>query len=231
MRIATRPVAATVKKAASQKRPAVTIVIADDHDNYRKVLRQLLEPEGCKMLEARDGKEALNLLNRMDTPAIGLIDWQMPELDGIEVCRQARLGRGAPPMFLILLTARDAQPDIVTGLRAGANDYITKPFFPDELIARMRVGIEMMRLQQTLVDRLQELEVAMARVKRLSGLLPICGYCKKIRDDSDYWLQVEQYIAEHSEAQFTHSICPQCYETQVKPQLDQLKEIELPERP
>lgn len=230
MRTATRPVVVKAAKTARPKNPAVSIVIADDHDNYRKVLRQLLEPEGCKMLEARDGKEALDLLNRMDAPVIGLIDWHMPEMDGIEVCRQARPRRDAPPMFLILLTARDAQSDIVMGLQAGANDYVTKPFSPEELVARIRIGIELMRLQQTLFDRLQELEVALARVKRLSGLLPICGYCKKIRDDRDYWLQVEEYIAEHSEAHFTHSICPQCYETRVKPELAQLRGIELPER-
>jgi sigma-B regulation protein RsbU (phosphoserine phosphatase) len=78
-------------------------------------------------------------------------------------------------------------------------------------------------LQQNLTDRVRALEEALARVKLLQGLLPICSYCKKIRDDQNYWQQVESYIAEHSQAQFSHSICPDCYEKLVKPELDQLR--------
>ena len=86
--------------------------------------------------------------------------------------------------------------------------------------------MRIVELQQNLADRVKALEDALARVKQLQGLLPICSYCKKIRDDQNYWQQVENYISEHSEAQFSHSICPDCYERRVKPELDQLRRLQ-----
>src|SRR5207237_6416573 len=105
---------------------------------------------------------------------------------------------------------------IVTGLTAGADDYIVKPFQRDELHARVRVGERLLELQATLADRVKELEAALARVKLLHGLLPICSYCKKVRDDQNYWQQVESYISAHSGVQFSHGICPGCYESLMK---------------
>jgi phosphoserine phosphatase RsbU/P len=130
-----------------------------------------------------------------------------------------------PPPYLILLTAKGRREDIITGLKAGANDYVTKPFDREELRARVQVGARIVELQHSLADRVHALEEALARVKQLQGLLPICSYCKKIRDDQNYWQQVENYISRHSEAQFSHSICPGCYEQLVKPELDQLRRL------
>jgi phosphoserine phosphatase RsbU/P len=90
----------------------------------------------------------------------------------------------------------------------------------------VQVGMRIVELQHSLADRVTALEEALARVKQLQGLLPICSYCKKIRDDRNYWQQVESYISEHSEAQFSHSICPECYEGRVKPELDQLRRLQ-----
>ena len=120
---------------------------------------------------------------------------------------------------MILLTVRDSQQDVVTGLRNGANDYITKPFDQKELLARVRIGVRLIELQQTLIDQAQELHNALDQVKQLGGLLPICTYCKKIRDDQNYWQQVETFIGKHTEAQFSHGICPECVELHIKPQL------------
>ena len=96
---------------------------------------------------------------------------------------------------------------------------MTKPFDRQELRARTRVGERIVTLQQILADRVKELEAALASVKQLQGLFPICGWCKKIRDDGNYWHSVEQYIADRSDARFTHGICPDC----LKKQIDQLK--------
>ncbi|HVU37628.1 MAG TPA: response regulator transcription factor [Opitutales bacterium] len=199
------------------------IIVADDQNINRSLLRTLLEAEGHHVIEAQDGDEALAAIRKMDEPFVGLIDWEMPGMEGPEVCRQARAIAHAPPMFLFLVTVRDRKEDIVTGLRAGANDYVTKPFHKEEMIARVRIGVQMAALQQDLLERVRELSEALARVKTLSGLLPICGFCKKIRNDRDYWQQVDDYISNHADVKFSHSVCPECYESILKPQLEEMK--------
>jgi CheY-like chemotaxis protein len=198
------------------------VLIADDLDVNRKLLRTLLTADGYEVVAASNGVDAFNLLQNATGPMVGLIDWEMPEMEGIEVCRRARALQATPPLYLILLTVRDSKQDIVAGLQGGANDYITKPFDKTELLARVGIGRQMVQLQQTLTERVAELKEALLSVKQLGGLLPICSYCKKIRDDQNYWQQVEAYVGKHSEAKFSHSICPQCYEDIVKPQMVQL---------
>lgn len=198
------------------------VLVADDLDVNRKLLKTLLVADGYDVIEASDGAEALQILQGANGPVVGLIDWEMPELEGTEVCRQTRAIVDAPPIYLILLTVRDSKQDTVTGLQTGANDYITKPFDKTELLARVRIGKQMVQLQQTLTERVAELKEALVSVKQLGGLLPICSYCKKIRDDQNYWQQVESYVGKHSDAKFSHSICPQCYEDIIKPQMVQL---------
>jgi response regulator RpfG family c-di-GMP phosphodiesterase len=143
----------------------------------------------------------------------------MPEMDGPEVCRRVRADLPLANMYLMLLTARESRGDLVTGLNAGADDYITKPFDTDELRARVQVGVRVLTLQNSLAERVGELQAALSKVKQLRGLLPICSYCKRIRGDDQYWQQLEGYIAEHSDAQFSHGICPTCYAT-VSAELD-----------
>jgi CheY-like chemotaxis protein len=198
------------------------VLVADDLDINRKLLRSLLSADGYDVIEASDGTEALQILQGATGPIVGLIDWEMPQMEGIEVCRQARALESPPPIYLILLTVRDSKQDIVAGLRAGANDYITKPFDKTEMLARVGIGKQMVQLQQALTERVAELREALLSVKQLGGLLPICSYCKKIRDDQNYWQQVESYVGKHSDAKFSHSICPQCYEDIIKPQMVQL---------
>ena len=122
-----------------------------------------------------------------------------------------------------MLTAKGRKEDIVEGLTAGADDYIIKPFDRSELKARINAGERILRLQAELGARVKELELALANVKLLQGLLPICCYCKRIRNDQNYWQQVDTYIADHSEAQFTHGICPECRDKIVKPELERLR--------
>jgi len=200
----------------------MTVLVADDLDVNRKLLRTLLAAEGYDVVDAANGQEAFTVLQNATGPILGLIDWEMPQMEGIEVCRRVRGRLGGPPIYLILLTVRDSKQDIVAGLQGGANDYITKPFDKTELLARVGIGTQMVQLQQALTERVGELKDALLSVKQLGGLLPICSYCKKIRDDQNYWQQVEAYVGKHSEAKFSHSICPQCYEDIIKPQMVQL---------
>jgi CheY-like chemotaxis protein len=157
-----------------------------------------------------DGAEALRRLRSPDAPRIALLDWVMPSLDGIDICRAIRDIETPTQPYLILLTARSRPEDIVAGLNAGADDYITKPVDRDELQARLQVGMRIVGLQRRLADRVDELETALANVRQLQGLLPICAYCKRIRDDKNYWNQVETYLGEHADVQFSHGICPSC---------------------
>lgn len=195
------------------------ILIAEDDTVTRRLLDAFLSRWGFDVLVAPDGYAALGILNREDAPQLVLLDWMMPGVSGVEICRRLRAQDTTPSPFLILLTARDNPDDIVEGLQGGADDYICKPFNEEELKARVRNGLRLLELQSKLRNRVEELEEALARVKVLQGLLPICSYCKKIRKDGDYWQQVETYIAEHSDATFSHGICPHCYDLHIKPQL------------
>jgi len=129
----------------------------------------------------------------------------------------------------LILTSMSQPDEIVTGLEAGANDYVTKPFKAPELRARLNVGARMVELQRELADRVRELEKALSEVKQLRGILPICSYCKKIRDDKNYWQQVENYFARHTDAKFSHSVCPDCYEKVIKAEFKGLG-IDAPEK-
>jgi CheY-like chemotaxis protein len=140
----------------------------------------------------------------------------IPGMDGVEICRKLRATPGLELTYVILLTSRDSKEDLTAGLAAGANDYITKPFHPSELEARVRVGQRMLSLQSAVAARVVELEIALSHVQRLQGLLPICSYCKRVRSETDYWEQVEAYITTNSDLELTHSVCPSCMERVMK---------------
>lgn len=187
------------------------VLIAEDDSVSRKILESILVKWGYEVVSTHDGNEAWERLKTTDAPPLVILDWMMPGRDGVEVCRLVREnGSSNPPQYIILLTAKADKEDIVTGLKAGADDYITKPFDHRELLARVEVGRRMVELQNALAQRVKELEEALSKVKQLQGLLPICCYCKKIRNDKNYWQHLEQYISMHSEAEFSHGICPDC---------------------
>jgi DNA-binding response OmpR family regulator len=200
------------------------ILVAEDSALSRKILETTLQEPGYELLVACDGEHALELLERPDAPALLILDRIMPGMDGIEVCRKARQSGRPLPHYIILLTSRGEKRDIVEGLEAGADDYVTKPFDEKELRARVQVGVRVLDLQSALAKRATELEEALARVRTLEGLVPICSYCKKIRNDKDFWQEVELYVEQHSRARFSHGICPACYQKIVKPQMGEALE-------
>ena len=186
------------------------VLVADDEPDQRTSLAQLLQFAGYAVELASNGSEALTVLNRIDAPDIALLDWGMPVLDGPSVCRTVRSqGRSRPP-YLILLTARSSTADVAAGLDAGADDYLVKPAHPVELRARLVAAARIVVLQQRLADRVAEVEAALARVQRLEGLLPICAWCRRVRDGAEYWRSVEGYLEERTGAKITHGICPEC---------------------
>lgn len=198
------------------------VLIAEDDLVSRRMLEVNLTRWGYQVVVATDGGEAWRVLESGDPPKLAILDWMMPVMDGIEVCRRVREAPRPSPTYVIILTARGGSEDIVRGFEAGTDDYITKPFNGEELRARVQVGARILDLQASLAHRVRELEGALAGVRQLQGLLPICCYCKKIRDDQNYWQQVESYISSHSRAQFSHGVCPECFEKLVRPDLDKL---------
>jgi DNA-binding response OmpR family regulator len=199
------------------------ILVAEDDAVTRKVLESTLGRLGLEVIAVPDGNAAWNALETLkgkDAPELAVLDWMMPGLEGIQILRRLRTTPGFELLYVILLTSRTDKEDVAYGLAAGANDYIAKPFDPSELEARVRVGERMVKLQRSLASRVAELEVALAHVQRLQGLLPICSYCKKVRNETNYWEQVDSYLTSHSDVQLTHGICPQCMETMMK-QLDE----------
>jgi sigma-B regulation protein RsbU (phosphoserine phosphatase) len=200
------------------------VLIAEDDLVPRRLLEAALTDWGYEVIVAADGNEAWSILQEPDAPLLAILDWMMPGMAGVEVCRRVRDLSKSEPTYIILLTSRGAKEDIVAGLTSGANDYITKPFNREELQARVEVGKKVVQLQRTLVERVRELETALAQVKQLQGLLPICTYCKKVRDDRNYWDQVDAYLLKHSEVRFSHGICPDCWTKVVQPQVDEFRQ-------
>jgi sigma-B regulation protein RsbU (phosphoserine phosphatase) len=189
----------------------MNILIAEDDPISRRILEQTLVAWGYEVVVTGNGKEAWNVLTSEGAPSLAILDIMMPEMDGLEICRSVRQLLSPTPPYLILLTAMSGKEDVVKGIEAGANDYLTKPFHREELRVRVGVGAKMLALQRELTDHVKELEDALARVKQLQGMLPICSYCKQVRDDQNYWHKVETYISSHADIKFSHGICPDCF--------------------
>jgi CheY-like chemotaxis protein len=191
-------------------------LIAGDDPVSHKLIEARLKQWGYEVVSARNGEEAWEAFQAQNEPIVAILDWMMPGTDGLEVCRRIRQSEPAQPVFIIFLTAKDQADDIVEGFDAGANDYLTKPFNVQELKARVKVAAQIISLQSQLADRITQLEAALDENHQLKGLLPICSYCKAIRNDDDYWEQMEVFISDRLETQFSHSVCPKCLDEVLK---------------
>lgn len=186
------------------------ILIAEDHHVSRHLLERNLMNWGFEVITVEDGEAAVKVLEGDDAPPIALLDWMMPKMDGAQVCARVRQQTDKPYIYLILLTAKSQKEDVAGGLDAGADDYVIKPFDADELRARLSVGQRVVELERTLAKKVRDLTTALEDVRKLKTLLPICMYCKSVRDDKDYWHQIEEYIHTETGTDFSHGICPNC---------------------
>lgn len=186
------------------------ILIAEDDQTSRMMLSAVLKKYGHETVVTVNGIEAWDVLQKADAPRLAILDWMMPEMDGLAVVRRVRAEIKGPQPYLIMLTTKAEKEDIVAGLDAGADDYLSKPFHPAELRARVQVGKRLVETQDELTAQITKLQQALDHIKALQGILPICMHCKKIRNDAGYWEQVESYISHHSDALFSHSICAEC---------------------
>lgn len=196
------------------------ILIADDDFTSRFILAGVLKKSGHEVVECINGADALDQLQQPDAPRLAILDWIMPVMDGPEVVRQVRARQIDRPPYLIILTTRGEKADVISGLEAGANDYLAKPFDAGELRARIEVGRRMIEMQDALAAKIAELSQAVEQIRTLKGIIPICASCKKIRNDAGYWQQVEVYVHHHTGADFSHGICPECLKA-LYPELEQ----------
>jgi phosphoserine phosphatase RsbU/P len=193
-----------------ESKKKMKVLLAEDNVVTRKMLEMHLAKWGYDVLAAVDGNKAWEYLQEPDAPHLLLLDWMMPGMSGIEICRKVRLTESGHLKHIILLTSRSEKEDLVEGFEAGANDYITKNFDHDELKARVQVGARVVELQKALANRIKELEAAMSQIKTLQGILPICINCHKIRDDREVWQRLEEYITENTGLIMSHGLCPDC---------------------
>lgn len=202
------------------------ILVVDDIIKNIQLLGSLLGKEGYAVSYATSGEKALEMTGSEDFDLI-LLDVMMPGMSGFEVCQKLKSNAGTRDIPILFLTAKSEQDDIISGLQYGAVDYLTKPINAAELMARVQTQMNLRHVQRSLIKRNTQLEEknvqleqlleanrkAMAEIKTLRGILPICSNCKKIRDDEGYWTAIELYISQHSEAEFSHGVCHECAET------------------
>lgn len=183
------------------------LVVEDDHLVSEMVCGTLEEIGYLVVGEANDGKEALSMIARL-SPDVVLMDIKMPEMDGIEATRRIM---EAHPLPVVALTAYENPELMGEAVDAGLGAYLVKPSTARDM--ERAITVAMARFDDIIkLRRLNaELNESLAKVKQLSGLLPICASCNMIRDDVGRWQQLEIYIREHSEAEFSHSLCPECF--------------------
>lgn len=184
------------------------ILIAEDDIVAQRILSVTLQKAGHEVIAANDGQQAWEKLVRQPVQVI-ISDWMMPNMSGLDLCRKVRSRRRKDYIYFILVTALSGQENHHEAIEAGVDDFLNKPLQQDNLLIRLRVA-------GRILDFINE-------IRELKRLLPICMYCKSIRDDSDYWHQIETYLHAQTGTDFSHSICPKCYEERVKPQLQSLQ--------
>ncbi len=187
------------------------IILAEDDVTARKIVVTALEKGGHHVTAFENGLAAWEHVAR-DPARLLITDWMMPEMDGMELCRNIRSTWSNSYTYILILTALVGREKLMEALEAGADDFMTKPIDIPQLLARVKVA-----------ERIQGLH---ATVSTLEGLLSVCSYCKKVKEDGESgettWTPVESYVSKRSDAEFSHGVCPTCYETKILPQIDAL---------
>jgi DNA-binding response OmpR family regulator len=185
------------------------VLAVDDTPGNLQILSEVLSAEGYQVRVAVSGEAALASV-AASRPDLVLLDVRMPGISGLEVCRLLKSSDAQRSVPVIFLSAAGEPEDIAAGFAAGGADYVTKPFRVVELLARVRAHLEIHAARENQARLIAELREALENVKLLSGLVPICAQCKKIRNDTGFWQQMEIYIETHSMAKFSHGMCPDC---------------------
>jgi len=188
----------------------VTILVVDDDPDVLFATARVIQKAGYRVIKASSGAEGLQKI-KAHGPDLILLDVVLPDMEGGELCRKIKEDPSLRNPFVILISGtRTSSDEQVVGLDEGADGYIARPISNRELLARVNALVRILMVERERDRLISELKEALAKIKTLSGMLPICSHCKKIRDDKGYWKEVERYIGEHSETTFSHGICPDC---------------------
>jgi len=184
---------------------AVSILVAEDDEVLRAALVRDLEKLGHDVHATGDGEEAWRIYNGRQIQVI-ITDWHMPGLDGLLLARRVREAKKRRYTYIIMVSAATIEKDMLDeAMDAGVDDFLAKPFNRSDLFLRLRVASRIVLFQ--------------SEISELRHLLPICMYCQKIRDDGNYWHDIQTYLSEHSMTDFSHGVCPDCADQIVRPQI------------
>ena len=186
------------------------VLCIEDDKTTSSILAYLLKKWGYTPLIFENARKAMKILDDENPPQLILTDWVMPEMNGLEFTAAIRKKYLKRHIYIIILSSLSEKNNVIEGLQTGADDYIVKPFAPQELECRLKIGERTLTLRNQLSSKVEELTKTIETIKKLEGLIPICMHCKKIRITDDYWQQIEEYIEHHSNAKFTHGICEEC---------------------
>lgn len=190
----------------------IRILVVDDDPDILFATARVLKKEGFEVIHAETGGQCLEQVEK-DNPALILLDVELPDILGTEVCAKLKSDPEHQKKFIIMLSGvRTSSDDQADGLDLGADGYIARPVPNRELVSRVNSMARLIRAEREVRKYTLEIEQAMAKIKVLSGIVPICMHCKQIRNDQGYWNKLETFIESHSSAQFSHSICEPCLE-------------------
>jgi len=187
------------------------VILVEDDPISSMIMKKNIEHWGYELEIFSDGLAAMDRLKNDDYELVAL-DWMLPGVSGIDICKAIRENEGELKHYVVFITSKTATEELVEAFEAGADDFISKPIKIEELKARLNVGYRIVTLQKDLTQKIKEKKEALAHVRQLQGLISICSYCHRIRNDEETWEKLEKYITNHSEAKFSHGICPECME-------------------
>jgi phosphoserine phosphatase RsbU/P len=206
----------TAPTSANSDQPRARVLVAEDDETSRNALVRLLQREGYDVTVANDGQEAIHILLAPDPPHIALLDWAMPRLDGIHVCLAVRSIPSNPYTYIVMVTGRDQATDALAAFAAGVDDFLSKPLDSSQLLARLRCGLRVLTLEKRYAERSDDLERTREEVRNLKRLLPICTECRQVRDDADFWEEIDAYRSDQTGTYLASGICHGCKENLIE---------------
>ncbi len=188
----------------------IKVLVVDDDPDVLFATSRIVKKEGFQVFTASDGRECLESAGK-NKPDLILLDVMLPDANGIDLCGKIKKDPELGSAFVVLISGSKTESDEqAEGLDAGADGYIARPISNRELRSRIHSMVRILSAERERDRLIGELQEALSAIRQLQGLLPICSSCKKIRDDKGYWVKLENYISDHSEATFTHGLCQEC---------------------